>query len=84
MTSDALYPIIHFKDDELEIALTHADQNNEEYYSFVNGQNTSLGGPHQTAFREAIGKTIKEFFNKNLAENLKKVYLCIVKNLKKV
>lgn len=66
MTSDALYPIIHFKDDELEIALTHADQNNEEYYSFVNGQNTSLGGPHQAAFREAVGKTIRDFFNKNL------------------
>ncbi len=66
MTSDSLYPIIHFKNDDMEIALTHADQNNEEYYSFVNGQNTSLGGPHQAALREGIGKTIKEFFNKNL------------------
>jgi len=62
---DALYPIIHIKGDDIEIALTHTDQNGEEYYSFVNGQHTIQGGTHQAAYREAIGRTIKEFFNKN-------------------
>ena len=62
---DALYPIIHLKGEDIEIALTHTDQNGEEYYSFVNGQHTIQGGTHQAAFREAIGRTIKEFFNKN-------------------
>ncbi len=65
MTADPLYPIIHIKGDDIEIALTHTNQNNDEYYSFVNGQNTIQGGTHQAAFREAIGRTIKEFFNKN-------------------
>ena len=62
---DALYPIIHLKGEDIEIALTHTDQNGEEYYSFVNGQHTIQGGTHQAAFREAIGRIIKEFFNKN-------------------
>ena len=60
MTVNPLYPIIH-----IEIALTHTDQNGDEYYSFVNGQHTIQGGTHQAAYREAIGRTIKEFFNKN-------------------
>ena len=65
MTVSPLYPIIHLKGEDIEIALTHTDQNGDEYYSFVNGQHTIQGGTHQAAFREAIGRTIKEFFNKN-------------------
>ena len=65
MTVEPLYPIIHLKGEDIEIALTHTDQTGEEYYSFVNGQHTLQGGTHQTAYREAIGRTIKEFFGKN-------------------
>jgi len=66
MTSDALYPIIHLQGEDIEIAFTHANQYGEEYYSFVNGQHTTQGGTHQSAFKEHIAKTIKEFFQKNL------------------
>ncbi|MDD6357518.1 MAG: DNA topoisomerase IV subunit B [Bacteroidales bacterium] len=66
MTVEPLYPVIHFKADDIEVAFTHTDQNNDEYFSFVNGQHTILGGTHQVAFREALGRTIKEFFNKNM------------------
>lgn len=66
MTVEPLYPIIHISGEDIEIALTHTNQTGEEYYSFVNGQHTIQGGTHQAAFREAIGRTIKEFFNKNL------------------
>lgn len=59
------YPIIHLKDDDIEVALTHGQQYGEEYYSFVNGQNTTMGGTHLAAFREAIVKTIRDHFNKN-------------------
>lgn len=63
---DRVYPIIHLKDDDIELAMTHSKtQYSEEYYSFVNGQNTTQGGTHLGAFREAIVKTIKEFYNKN-------------------
>ena len=65
MTVNPLYPIIHLKGEDIEIALTHTDQNGDEYFSFVNGQHTIQGGTHQAAYREAIGRTIKEFFNKN-------------------
>lgn len=65
MTVDPLYPIIHIQGEDIEIALCHTDQNNDEYYSFVNGQHTIQGGTHQAAYREAIGRTIKEFFGKN-------------------
>ena len=65
MTVDPLYPIIHITGEDIEIALTHTDQPGDEYYSFVNGQFTIQGGTHQAAYREAIGRTIKEFFNKN-------------------
>lgn len=65
MTEEPLYPIIHLKGEDIEIALTHTNQNNDEYFSFVNGQHTIQGGTHQVAYREAIGRTIKEFFNKN-------------------
>ena len=64
MTNDSLYPIIHLKGEDIEIAFTHANQYGEEYYSFVNGQNTTQGGTHQSAFKEHIAKTIKEFFGK--------------------
>mgnify|MGYP006156422703 CR=1 FL=1 len=64
--SDLLYPIIHLKGEDIEIAITHSKtQYSEEYHSFVNGQNTTQGGTHQSAFREAIVKTIREFFGKN-------------------
>lgn len=66
MTTEPLYPIIHLKGEDIEIALTHTNQSGEEYHSFVNGQHTIQGGTHQAAFREAIGRTIKEFFNKNM------------------
>ena len=64
MTNDALYPIIHLQGDDSEIAFTHANQYGEEYYSFVNGQHTTQGGTHQSAFKEHIARTIKEFFGK--------------------
>ena len=64
MTNDPLYPIIHLKGDDIEVAFTHANQYGEEYYSFVNGQHTTQGGTHQSAFKEHIAKTIKEFFGK--------------------
>ncbi len=66
MTTEPLYPIIHLQGEDIEIALTHTNQSGEEYHSFVNGQHTIQGGTHQAAFREAIGRTIKEFFNKNM------------------
>ncbi|MBQ0085472.1 MAG: type IIA DNA topoisomerase subunit B [Prevotella sp.] len=65
MTTEPLYPIIHVKGEDIEIAFTHTSQYGDEYYSFVNGQHTTQGGTHQSAFKEHIAKTIKEFFNKN-------------------
>ena len=64
MTNDGLYPIIHLKGEDIEIAFTHANQYGEEYYSFVNGQHTTQGGTHQSAFKEHIARTIKEFYGK--------------------
>ena len=64
MTVDSLYPIIHMKGEDIEIAFTHTNQYGEEYHSFVNGQHTTQGGTHQSAFKEHIARTIKEFFNK--------------------
>jgi len=64
MTYDGIYPIIHLKGEDIEIAFTHTNQNGDEYYSFVNGQHTTQGGTHQSAFKEHIAKTIKEFFGK--------------------
>ena len=64
MTTDALYPIIHMKAEDIEIAFTHTNQYGEEYHSFVNGQHTTQGGTHQSAFKEHIAKTIKEYFGK--------------------
>ena len=66
MDTEALYPIIHLKGDDIEIAFTHTNQQyGEEYHSFVNGQHTIQGGTHQSAFKEHIARTIKEFFQKN-------------------
>ena len=65
MTNDGIYPIIHLKGEDIEIAFTHTNQYGEEYHSFVNGQHTTQGGTHQSAFKEHIARTIKEFFNKN-------------------
>ena len=64
MTNDALYPIIHLQGEDIEIAFTHSNQYGEEYYSFVNGQHTTQGGTHQSAFKEHIARTVKEFFGK--------------------
>ena len=64
MTTEALYPIIHLQGEDIEIAFTHANQYGEEYHSFVNGQHTTQGGTHQSAFKEHIARTIKEFFGK--------------------
>ena len=65
MTNDPIYPIIHVKGEDIEIAFTHTNQYGEEYHSFVNGQHTTQGGTHQSAFKEHIAKTIKEFYGKN-------------------
>lgn len=65
MTNDGLYPIIHIIGEDIEIAFTHTNQYGEEYHSFVNGQHTTQGGTHQSAFKEHIAKTIKEFSSKN-------------------
>ena len=65
MTTDPLYPIVHIKGEDIEIAFTHTNQYGEEYHSFVNGQHTTQGGTHQSAFKEHIAKTIKEYYDKN-------------------
>ena len=65
MTKEPLYPIIHLKGEDIEIAITHANQYGEEYYSFVNGQHTTQGGTHLAAFKESVSRTIKEYFGKN-------------------
>lgn len=65
MTNDPLYPIMHFTGTDIEVVITHANQYGEEYYSFVNGQHTTQGGTHLSVFREAVSRTIKEFYGKN-------------------
>lgn len=65
MTNDPLYTIMHFTGTDIEVVITHANQYGEEYYSFVNGQHTTQGGTHLSAFREAVSRTIKEFYGKN-------------------
>ena len=64
MTSEPLYPVVHMQGEDIEIAFTHTNQNGEEYDSFVNGQHTTQGGTHQSAFKEHIARTIKEYFGK--------------------
>ena len=78
--NDFLYPIIHLKGDDIELALTHSrTQYSEEYHSFVNGQNTSQGGTHLSAFREGYVKTIREFFGKNYeSSDIRKSIVCSV------
>ena len=68
MTNDPRYPIIQLKSDDIEVAITHAPQYGEEYYTFVNGQHTTQGGTHLTAFKEAVSRTIKEFIGKTQYE----------------
>ncbi len=65
MTSDPLYPIIHLKGEDIEVVITHSNQYGEEYYSFVNGQHTTQGGTHLSAFKETLGRVIKEYYTKN-------------------
>ena len=65
MTNEGIYPIIHMKGEDIEIAFTHTNQYGEEYHSFVNGQHTTQGGTHQSAFKEHIARTIKEYYGKN-------------------
>ncbi len=78
--SDLLYPIIHLRGDDIEIALTHSKtQYSEEYHSFVNGQNTTQGGTHLTAFREALVKTTREFYGKSYdASDIRKSVVCAI------
>ena len=65
MNAPGLYPIIHIKDEDIEMALTHGRQYGEEYYSFVNGQHTTQGGTHLAAFREGLVKVIRDFYKKD-------------------
>lgn len=65
MDGDPLYPIIHLEDDDIEVAFTHGRTYGEDYYSFVNGQHTTQGGTHASAFRESVAKVIRDFYNKN-------------------
>ena len=65
MTEESLYPIIHLETRDLEIAMTHCDHYGEEYYSFVNGQHTTQGGTHLNAFKEAVVKTLRDYYGKN-------------------
>jgi topoisomerase-4 subunit B len=65
MTTEPLYPVIHLKGEDIELVITHCNQYGEEYYSFVNGQHTTQGGTHLSAFKEHIGRVIKEYYNKN-------------------
>ena len=65
MDGDPLYPIIHLEDDDIEVAFTHGRTYGEDYCSFVNGQHTTQGGTHQSAFRESVAKVIRDFYNKN-------------------
>ena len=65
MTTEPLYPIIHLKGEDIEVVITHSNQYGDEYYTFVNGQHTTQGGTHLTAFRESLSRTVKEFYNKN-------------------
>jgi topoisomerase-4 subunit B len=65
LSGEALYPIIHLEGEDIEIALTHGSHYGEEYYSFVNGQNTTMGGTHQAAFREAVVETVRNFYKRD-------------------
>ena len=65
MTTEPLYPIIHLSGVDIEVVITHSNQYGEEYYSFVNGQHTTQGGTHLSAFKESVGRVIKEYYNKN-------------------
>lgn len=65
LDAEPLYPIVHLEGEDIEVAFTHGNQYGEDYFSFVNGQHTTQGGTHQSAFREAIARTIKEFYGKN-------------------
>ncbi|MDP9954894.1 DNA topoisomerase IV subunit B [Epilithonimonas hungarica] len=80
LEGDILYPIIHLKDEDIEVAITHSDKSQTEtYFSFVNGQNTTQGGTHLNAFREAFVKTIREFYNKNFeAADIRKSIIAAV------
>ncbi|MGZ5264444.1 MAG: ATP-binding protein, partial [Kaistella sp.] len=77
---EILYPIVHLKDEDIEVAITHSDKSQSEtYFSFVNGQNTTQGGTHLNAFREAYVKTIREYFNKNFeAADIRKSIIAAV------
>lgn len=65
MSANPLYPVIHLRGDDIEVAITHANQYGEEFYSFVNGQHTTQGGTHLSAFKDALNRTVKDYFNRN-------------------
>ena len=69
LSGEPLYPIIHLKGEDIEIAMTHGNQYSEEYYSFVNGQHTTQGGTHQASLREAVVKVVREFYKKDFDAN---------------
>src|SRR5690606_946515 len=77
---EIIYPVVHLKDEDIEVAITHSDKSQSEtYFSFVNGQNTTQGGTHLNAFREAYVKTIREYFNKNFeAADIRKSIIAAV------
>ncbi len=82
MSSPGLYPVIHLKDEDIELAMTHGNQYGEEYYSFVNGQHTTQGGTHLAAFREAIVKTIREFYGKSFEPSDIRSSICAAISIK--
>ncbi len=82
MSAPGLYPIIHIKDEDIELAMTHGRQYGEEYYSFVNGQHTTQGGTHLVAFREAIVKTIREFYKKDFDPSDIRAAICAAISIK--
>ncbi|MFZ4571303.1 MAG: DNA topoisomerase IV subunit B [Bacteroidales bacterium] len=77
-----VYPVVHLKDGDFEFAFTHCEMYGEEYYSFVNGQHTTQGGTHQNAFREALVKTIREFYKKDFDTNDIKASLIVALSIK--
>jgi topoisomerase IV subunit B len=81
MSSPGLYPIIHLLGNDIEVAITHGKQYGEEYYSFVNGQNTSQGGTHLIAFKEALVKVIRDFYKKDFdASDIRTINYCSSKH----
>ena len=82
LDAPALYPTVHLREKDIEIAFTHSESYGEDYYSFVNGQHTTMGGTHLNAFREALGKTIKDFYNKDFEATDIRTSICAAVSIK--